>query len=131
MLEHKNMDTQQKDPNVMSFMMQMVQEKHGDNIDSQFLEKESTRLYNEFGDQLVSYFEPMLTEEQKTQFDQLVQQNADQNQLLEFLIGAIDNLEQKIFDTLIRFKNSYMQQDVSSQQPSQPSGQNPPAAPAA
>jgi hypothetical protein len=102
------MDLNQKDPNVMSFMMQMVQEKHGDSVDSKFLEEESSKLYDEFGDRLVSFFEPMLTDEQKTQFDALVQQGADQNKLLEFLIGAIENLEQKILDTLMQFKNEYM-----------------------
>lgn len=102
------MDLIQKDPNVMTFMMQMVQEKHGDNIDSAFLEEESSKLYDEFGDKLVSYFEPMLTDEQKVQFDGLVQQGADQNKLLEFLIGAIENLEQKILDILTQFKNDYL-----------------------
>jgi hypothetical protein len=102
------MDLTQKDPNVMSFMMQVVQEKHGDNVDSKFLEEEASKLYDEFGDKLVSYFEPMLSEEQKTQFDQLVQKGADQNKLLEFLVGAIENLEQKILDTLMQFKNEYM-----------------------
>ncbi|MBN2015710.1 hypothetical protein JW766_02660 [Candidatus Dojkabacteria bacterium] len=102
------MDFTQKDPNVMTFMMQIVQEKHGDNIDSKFLEEEASKLYDEFGDKLVSYFEPMLTEEQKTQFDGLVQQGADKNQLLEFLVGAIDNLEQRILDILMQYKNDYL-----------------------
>ncbi len=102
------MDLSQKDPNVMSFMMQMVQEKQGDNIDSKFLEEESSRLYNEFGDKLVGYFEPMLSDDQKKQFDALVQEGADQNRLLEFLVGAIENLEQKILDVLMRFKNDYI-----------------------
>jgi len=92
----------------MSFMMQMVQEKQGDNIDSKFLEEESSRLYNEFGDKLVGYFEPMLSDDQKKQFDALVQEGADQNRLLEFLVGAIENLEQKILDVLMRFKNDYI-----------------------
>jgi len=102
------MDLTQKDPNVMSFMMQMVQEKHGDSIDSKFLQEESDKLYEEFGDRLVSYFEPMLTDEQKGQFDTLVGQGSDQDKLLEFLIGAIDNLEQKILDVLMQFKNEYL-----------------------
>lgn len=102
------MDLIQKDPNVMTFMMQMVQEKHGDNVDSTFLEEEASKLYDEFGDKLVSYFEPMLTDEQKVQFDGLVQQGADQNKLLEFLVGAIENLEQKILDILTQFKNDYL-----------------------
>jgi hypothetical protein len=102
------MDLNQKDPNVMSFMMQVVQEKHGDSVDSKFLEEESSKLYDQFGDKLVDYFEPMLTEEQKVQFDQLVQQGVDQSKLLEFLIGSIENLEQKILDTLMQFKTEYL-----------------------
>lgn len=98
----------QKDPNVLAFMMQIVQEKHGDNIDSNFLEEEANRLYDEFGDNLVNYFEPMLSEEQKQQFDQLVSQGVGQDVLLEFLIGAIENLEQKIIGVLGQFKNKYM-----------------------
>jgi len=102
------MDFTQRDPNVMTFMMQLVQEKHGDNIDSKFLEEESSKLYDEFGDKLVSYFEPMLSDEQKAQFDELVRQGADQNKLLEFLVGSIENLEQKIINTLNQFKNDYL-----------------------
>ncbi len=98
----------QRDPNVMAFMMQIIQEKKGDSVDSNTLQQEAVKLYDEFGDRLVSYFEPMLSEEQKQQFDNLVGQGADQNQLLEFLVGAIDNLEQKILDTLTQFKNEYM-----------------------
>lgn len=102
------MDFTQKDPNVLSFMMQMVQEKHGDSTDSKFLQEESDKLYEEFGDRLVGYFEPMLTDEQKSQFDELVGQGADQEKLLEFLIGAIENLEQKILDVLMQFKTEYL-----------------------
>lgn len=102
------MDPNQKDPNVMTFMMQIIQEKHGDSVDSKFLEEEASRLYDEFGDRLVSYFEPMLTEEQRNQFDELVTQGADQDKLLEFLVGSIDNLEQRILDTLNQFKAEYM-----------------------
>jgi len=102
------MDYTQKDPNVMTFMMQMVQEKHGDNVDGDFLQKEADRLYEDFGDKLVDYFEPMLSEEQKTGFDQIVAQGADQEKLLEFLIGSIDNLEQRILEILTQFKNEYL-----------------------
>lgn len=102
------MDLTQKDPNVISFMMQIVQEKHGDSVDSKFLEEESSKLYDEFGDRLVGYFEPMLSDEQKTQFDNLVKEGADQNKLLEFLIASIENLEQKILDTLMQFKSEYL-----------------------
>lgn len=102
------MNPEQKDPNVMAFMMQMVQEKHGNEVESKFLEEESNKLYEEFGNNLVNYFEPMLTDDQKTQFDQLVQQGSSQDKLLEFLVGAIENLEQKILQVLAQFKNKYM-----------------------
>jgi hypothetical protein len=102
------MDLAQKDPNVMTFMMQMVQEKHGDNVDNNFLQQEADKLYEEFGDRLVNYFEPMLTDEQKGQFDQLVGQGVDQDKLLEFLVGAIENLEQRILEVLMQFKNEYL-----------------------
>jgi len=102
------MDFVQKDPNVMTFMMQIVQQKYGNEVESKFLEEEANKLYDEFGDKLVNYFEPMLTEEQRTQFDKLVQEGADQNKLLEFLIASIENLEQKILDILNQFKNDYL-----------------------
>ena len=102
------MDPNYRDPNVMTFMMQMIQEKHGDSVDSKFLEEEANKLYDDFGDRLVSYFEPMLTDEQRSQFDQLVSGGAEQDKLLEFLVGSIDNLEQKILETLTQFKNEYM-----------------------
>lgn len=102
------MDPNYRDPNVMTFMMQMIQEKHGDNVDSKFLEEEANKLYDDFGDRLVSYFEPMLTDEQRAQFDQLVSGGSDQEKLLEFLIGSIENLEQRILETLTQFKDEYM-----------------------
>lgn len=102
------MDQVQKDPYVMAFMMQIVQEKHGDLIDSKFLEQEASRLYEEFGDKLVSYFEPMLTEEQSLQFDNLVKGGADQSILVNFLMNSIENLQERIQEVLIQFKNDYI-----------------------
>lgn len=97
-----------KDQNVLSFMLQMVQERYGPTATPEFLTQESNRLYDLFGDNLVGYFEPMLTEEQKQQFDQMVQQNVAQDQLLQFLITAIPNLEQQIMTVLMQFKSDYI-----------------------
>jgi hypothetical protein len=97
-----------KDQNVLSFMMQLVQEKYGDEIEIEFLNQESDRLYDLFGNNLVDYFEPMLTEEQKLQFDQLVATNPEQEKLLEFLITNIPNLEQQILQVLVNFRNEYL-----------------------
>jgi hypothetical protein len=99
---------QAKDPNVYSFMLQMVQEKNGDEVDNEFLNTEAERLYLEFGDKLVESFEPLLSDEQRTQFDQMVEQGATQDAILNFLTTNIQNLEQKILDVLMLFKQQYV-----------------------
>lgn len=107
---------EQKDQNVLSFMMQLVQEKNGDDIEIDYLNEESNRLYDKFGDELVSYFEPMLSEEQKAEFDQLVEQGIDQDQLLNFLIEAIPDLETQIMNVLLQFRSQYLGLEQQNQQ---------------
>lgn len=97
-----------KDANVYSFMMQLVQEKHGDDVSVELLNTEAERLYIEFGDLLVDSFEPMLSSDQKAQFDALVAEEADQEMILTFLTESIDNLEQRILDTLMNFRENYL-----------------------
>jgi hypothetical protein len=97
-----------KDQNVLSFMMQLVQEKHGADTDSEFLTQESNRLYDSFGDELVTYFEPMLSDDQKVEFDKLVEQGGDQEQLLNFLIQSIPELEKQIMNVLVQFRSKYL-----------------------
>jgi hypothetical protein len=103
-----NSQNQYRDQNVMSFMMQLVQEKFGDDVELNFMNQESERLYNLFGNNLVSFFEPMLTDEQKTQFSALYSQNSDQEALLAFLIQSIPDLEMKMLQILVDFKNAYL-----------------------
>jgi len=104
---------QPKDQNVLTFMMSLVQEKYGDDVDMGFLNTEANRLYDIFGDQLVGYFEPMLTDEQKHDFDQLVNVKSNQDQLLNFLVQAIPDLEGKILQVLVSFKTEYLKKDSS------------------
>ena len=108
------MDNQAKDQNVLSFMMQLVQEKHGDDSGMAFLNTESDRLYNSFGDNLVKYFEPQLYEEQKTKFDELISSAQSQDKMLEFLLDAIPNLEEQIMEVLIKFREDYLKEEVKS-----------------
>ncbi|MEI7578853.1 MAG: hypothetical protein WCJ58_02305 [bacterium] len=103
--------TQPKDQNVLSFMMQLVQERYGDEVELDFLNQEADRLYDIFGNNLVGYFEPMLSEEQKKSFDQLVAMKGSQEQLLQFLIEAIPNLEQQILQVLVDFRADYLSPD--------------------
>lgn len=101
-----------KDQNVLSFMMQLVQEKYGDEIEIDFLNQESNRLYDVFGSRLVSYFEPMMNEEQKGAFDSLVDMQAQQEQLLGFLVEAIPNLEEQILQVLVNFRLEYLENRI-------------------
>jgi hypothetical protein len=103
-----NNSGQNKDQNVLSFMIQLVQERYGDDTEINFLNQEADRLYDLFGNNLVSYFEPMLTEQQKIQFDQLVKQGGDQEKLLGFLVQAIPDLENRIMQVLIAFRSAYL-----------------------
>lgn len=102
-------NNENKDQNVLSFMMQLVQEKYGDDIEINFLNQESNRLYDLFGNNLVRYFEPMLNENQKGEFDRMVKEQTNQEALLAFLIQAIPDLEDKIMQVLVSFRNQYLE----------------------
>ena len=97
-----------KDQNVFSFMVQLVQEKYGDDVEIAFLNEEADRLYDLFSNNLVQYFEPLLSTEQKAQFDVLVKTQNNQEALLSFLIQAIPDLETRIMQVLVAFRNQYL-----------------------
>ena len=103
-----DVNNESKDQNVLSFMMQLVQEKYGDDTEINFLNQESNRLYDLFGNNLVRYFEPMLNENQKAQFDNMVKEQTNQEALLAFLIQAIPDLEDKIMQVLVSFRDQYL-----------------------
>lgn len=99
---------QAKDQNVYSFMMQLVQEKQGDDLDNAALSGEADQLYDLFGDLLLTYFEPQLSEEQKKQFDEMIEMDSDQDDLLSFLIENIADLEEQIVNLLVKFRSDYL-----------------------
>jgi hypothetical protein len=109
----------EKDQNVYSFMMQLVQEKEGDEVDYDYLTEEADRLYDIFGDVLLAYFEPQLSGEQKQQFDQLIENGEDQDILMGYLVENIDDLEAKIIQVLASFRNDYLNDNMRV--PKQPS----------
>lgn len=104
------MDPQQqpKDQNVLSFMMQLVQQKFGDDIEIEQLNQEANNLYDEFGDRLVEYFEPLLTDEQKDQFNSLIDRGVGQDEILDFLMTSIPDLDVKIQQVLFNFRDNYL-----------------------
>jgi hypothetical protein len=104
---------QPRDQNVLSFMMQLVQEKHGDEIDINFLNTEADKLYMEFGDKLVSYFEPQLSEEQKKKFDELIAKGKGQDEMLNFLVDSIPDLEEQIMQVLIEYRATYLGENLN------------------
>jgi hypothetical protein len=115
--QNSNNDTSaaDKDPNVYSFLMQLVQEKHGDEIDAQFLQEEADRLYDIFGDLLLTYFEPQLDDQQRAQFDEMVNMNSDQDDLLGFLTENINDLEEQIVALLVKFRQDYISGNMEDQ----------------
>lgn len=123
-----NQTQPERDQNVFSFMLQLVQEKFGDDTDLTFQNQEAERLYDLFGNNLVSYFEPMLSEQQKIQFDNLYKQGSDNQALLGFLTQSIPDLEMKIMQILVAFRNAYLAQPAYPQQ-ANPMMPNPQMAP--
>jgi len=103
-----------RDQNVLSFMMQLVQEKYGDDIEINFLNEEADKLYNIFGEKLVSYFEPQLSEEDKKRFDEFIRQNKAQDELMKFLLAVIPDLEAQIMQILINFREEYLNEKSNS-----------------
>ena len=100
----------QRDPNVMAFMMEAVREKNKDTgVTPEFIQSETERLYDEFGEKLVENFEPMLSDEQIKTFDQVLQNGGTQENLLEFLKGCIPNLEMRIQEFLVTYKTRYLE----------------------
>lgn len=101
-------DQQNRDQNVLIFMMQLVQQKYGDDVDSNFLVNESNKLYDEFGEALVDYFSGLMSEEQEKEFGRLSDSGAPNNMVLEFLMREIPELDDKIKKVLSLFKDRYI-----------------------
>jgi hypothetical protein len=115
MSQNSTGQVEEKDQNVYSFMMQIVQEKHGDDIDMDILNSEADILYDIFGDVLLQYFEPQLNAEQKQQFDKYVEAGEDQDNLLNFLVEVIPDLEQQIIQVLVKFRTDYLSGKLEAQ----------------
>ncbi len=102
-----------KDINVLSFLTQMIQEKHGDDASLEFLEVERERLYIEFGDFLLAKFEPLLSEEAKIEFAQISENYVNQDEVFQFLVNSIEDLETKIVDAMYEYKDNYIKEKDS------------------
>jgi hypothetical protein len=103
-------DNQQRDQNVLSFMMQLVQQKYGDEVESSFLVEESNKLYDRFGEALVDYFDPLMNEEQHNEFNRLSTEEGSNSKVLEFLMREVPDLDTNIKKVLYMFKENYLNQ---------------------
>ncbi len=97
-----------KDPNVFTYMMQLVQQKYGDDVDSGFLEKNANDLYDKFAEELVSYFSPILSPEQKKSFDSMLENNVPEEKMVAYLFSIVDDVEGHIKQILDSFKDTYL-----------------------
>ena len=101
-------NSEPKDQNVYSFMLQLVQEKFGDEAEVDFLNNEADRIYDLFGEVLLQYFGPLLPKDKTEEFDQLIESGAGDDDLMGFLMEHIDNLEMQIMEILLKFREDYM-----------------------
>lgn len=97
-----------RDDRVVSFIKQMVREKYGPSMSEDNLTKEAEMLYEMFTENLVSYFEPYVSEEANNRLNDLIKKSTDKDTVLAFLMESVDNFEQKIIQVLVDFRNSYL-----------------------
>ncbi len=99
-------DTQNIDP-VINFIKQAVVKKHGDQ-DSNFVNQETQRVYNDFGNNLLEHFSSLLSKEQSTELESLIKKTKSQKVVLGYLMESIDNFEQKIIEYLMGYVENYL-----------------------
>lgn len=99
-----------KDSYLYSFLVEMVQEKHGDEIEIEFLESEVDHLNVDLSEKLLLYFEPMLEEALKVEFEELVQREASIGEILGFFASNISNFEEGVVDFLEHYRRRYLLQ---------------------
>ena len=97
-----------KDPNVYRFLVDAIYAKHGTGVDVSFVTQEADRLYVQLGDTLVNTFEGDLNDQQREEFNSLVAQGYKNEDLQGYLLQNITNLEQRIQEILIQFRDNYM-----------------------
>ncbi|MBN1331718.1 hypothetical protein JW978_02405 [Candidatus Dojkabacteria bacterium] len=97
-----------KDSFIRSFLLQMVQEKHGDEAELEFIEKEVERLSYDLQEKLVAYFEPQMDSTSRAEFERLLNEGEDMNSTGQFLFGAIADLENKTIEFLDKYKSEYL-----------------------
>lgn len=98
---------------VMNFLRQAVRTKHSENIDQNFLDIETKRIYDNFGNSILAHFKPMISAEQKIKLEQLVSTTKDQEEILAFLMESIENFEQKIIQYLVEFRDTYIAEKLN------------------
>ena len=108
-----------KDQNVYNFLVQIIQEKYGTDIAWEQITPEADRLYDELGDLLVRTFEGELTDEQKEEFNRLAGPGMSPEAQQTYLLQNITNLEQRIQQILIDFRQRYLTGSISGDQAGQ------------
>lgn len=106
-MQDQKQNTKPTSDPVVNFMKQTVIEKYGEEVDKNFLNEETNRIYEDFGDNLFTHFKPMISAEQKVKLDKLLTKTQNQEEVLGFLMESIDNFEQKIIEYLIEYRKAY------------------------
>ena len=90
-----------------SFLTQMIQQKHGDDADAEFIQTEIERLEIDLKEKLLAYLEPMLDMSSKIEFEEMLKQEVDLDSVVDFMFGAIPDIQTKIIGYLDKYKTDY------------------------
>lgn len=98
---------------VMNFLKQAVLIKHGDKVDQNFIDQETSKIYDDFGSGILNHFKPMISADQQEQLNKLIDESQNQEIILGFLMESIENFEQKIIQYLVEFKDTYIAEKLN------------------
>lgn len=96
------------DPQMLSFMRALVNERFGAEADTDFALREAERLYEVFSRQLGDYFEPQLRPADLARLNELLTSKARPEMALALLAASIPDLEAQIDHCLDIFRQSYL-----------------------
>lgn len=98
----------QPEDSVLTFLSQMVREKHGSEVGGDYIQEETQKLYAQFEAGLVIYFKGLLSDEQRVVLEKRVAQPVTQTELLTFFMNSIEGFEFKIVEYIADFRKRYL-----------------------
>jgi hypothetical protein len=102
----------QIDP-ISNFIKQSVLKRHS-NKDSAFIEQETHRIYEDFGNEILDHFQSLLNSDQNKELEKIIKKTKSQRAVLGYLMESINSFEQKIIEYLMEYRKEYLGEQSSS-----------------